>query len=69
MEPYWVKPQEIAARLGVTTAAVYKMTSQNRLPHVRFGRAVRIPRPAWEAWMAEQNSAALSVMEKGTARG
>lgn len=45
---------EIAPVLRLTSGRVYQMLGEGRLPCVRFGRTVRIPREAWEQWLAER---------------
>lgn len=59
-----LRPSEIAAFLGVTPSSVYKMIEQKRLPFVRTGRMIRIPRAAYEAWLAEKTTAALAAVEE-----
>jgi excisionase family DNA binding protein len=45
----YVKPSDVAKRLGVTRGAVYKWIREGKLRSVRFGdNAVRIPRSALE---------------------
>lgn len=48
---------EVAAALGVTRQAVQQMTASGRLPHVRVGRAVAVPRAAVEAFRAAHETA------------
>ena len=42
----YLRPRDIAATLGVSRQAIYKWIREGRLPSVRFGRAVRVPRTA-----------------------
>lgn len=58
-----LRPSEIATLLGVTPSNVYKMIEQKRLPFVRTGRMIRIPRAAYEAWLAEKTMVALAALE------
>ena len=45
----YLKPSEIAKRLGVTRGAVYKWIREGKLKAVRFGdNAVRVPRAELE---------------------
>ena len=55
-----LRPGDVAEKLGVTPARVYQMCAASLLPHVRYGRAVRIPRQAWDSWLEEQNKAAAA---------
>jgi excisionase family DNA binding protein len=63
MEREYLKPADIAARLGYTTSWVYKLIAENRIPHIRSGRSVLIPRRAWEDWLDEQNAQAKATLE------
>ena len=49
---------EAARLLGIGTTLAYEMVGQGRLPHVRLGRSVRVPRAALEAWIAANTVAA-----------
>ena len=42
MQPYMV--HEVAELIRVSPNAVYLMIARNELPHVRFGRSIRLPR-------------------------
>lgn len=55
-----LKPGEIAAMLGLTTGRVYQLIKNGTLPAVRRGRAVRIPRSAFDLWLEEQCALAIS---------
>lgn len=45
----YIKPSDIAKRLGVTRGAVYKWIREGKLKAVRFGdNAVRVPRAELE---------------------
>ena len=50
-----LKPSDLAARLGVTTGRVYQLIAEGVIPSVRIGRAIRIPREAWNEWLKEQH--------------
>jgi excisionase family DNA binding protein len=60
-----LKPSDIATRLGLTSSRVYQLIAAGEIPCIRMGRAVRIPRPAWEAWLAAQSEQALQSVRKG----
>ena len=53
-----LKASDVAPLLGVTTGRVYQLISEGVLPGTRVGRAVCIPRTAWERWLREQSSRA-----------
>ena len=52
--PELMSPADVAPLLGVTTSRVYQLVAAGSIPAIRRGRAIRIPRAAWEAWMTER---------------
>lgn len=52
--------QEAAEQLQLSPRTVTDLISAGRLPVVRFGTAVRIPRSALSIWLDEQALASLS---------
>lgn len=50
----YLKPSTIAARLDVHRSHVYKLIKDGTLPHIRIGKAVRVPVPALEAYLRAQ---------------
>ena len=62
----FIKPGAVASRLGVSQTRVYQMCEQGILPHIRFGRAVRIPTAAFEEWASNQVSKALASVRETT---
>jgi excisionase family DNA binding protein len=56
------KPAEIAPQLGVTTGRLYQLIRAGRIPVIREGRAIRIPRGAWNAWLRVRNRRALAAV-------
>lgn len=48
---------EVARRLGVTGAHVYRMAATGELPRVKLGQRVLIPVDAYEAWLAGEQVA------------
>src|SRR5258708_7309100 len=42
---------ELATMLGVTSGRVYQLIAEGEVPATRVGRALRIPKPALEAWL------------------
>jgi excisionase family DNA binding protein len=63
-----LKPADVAPRLGVTTGRVYQLIAAGVLPAVRVGRSLRIPRAAWERWLASQAARALASTRRGAGR-
>lgn len=49
----YLTASEVARRLGVSKAAVYKWVTEGRLMGSKFGRAVRIQRSSVERFEAE----------------
>ena len=49
--PLLLHVDEAAKLLGIGTTLAYELVGQGKLPHVRLGRAVRVPRVALEAWI------------------
>jgi excisionase family DNA binding protein len=58
--------REVAALLGVSPARAYAMASMRTFPTVRLSpRRIRVPRAAFETWIANQSARALaSVAER-----
>jgi len=82
--PDFYTVQEVAARLRVSPALIYKLTGRGELPCVRIGTAVRIARRDLETWVEARRtprawplsalpvqapSALLRVRQQFTARG
>ena len=63
-----LRPADIGPQLGVTTGRVYQLIAAGVLPAVRVGRSLRIPRAAWEKWLARQADRALASTRRGAAR-
>ena len=63
-----LRASDVAALVGVTTGRIYQLIAAGKLPAVRDGRMIRIPRAAWEQWLREQTERALShVHDAGVA--
>ena len=43
-------PAEVADFLGLSVRYIYYLISMNEMPHVRFGRVIRIPRDQFDTW-------------------
>ena len=53
---------QASVKLGMSPMAIYAQCRKNRLPHIRVGDRVFIPREALRQWLAERNQEALSVV-------
>lgn len=50
-----LKVEDAAALCDVSRSTFYQLISSGRIPVVRIGRAVRIPRAWLEKWISEQS--------------
>jgi excisionase family DNA binding protein len=66
LEEQVYRPADLALLMGVDIQQIYRWMREGRLPHVRLGRAIYTPRPAWEAWMSERTQEALATTTNGT---
>jgi len=55
-----ISPEEVAKRLGISMAYVYRLVNAGKMPSIRLGRRIIIPRAAWEHWFEEQAQDALA---------
>jgi excisionase family DNA binding protein len=60
MEKPFMTVPEVARSLRLTPVRTYELLRQGRLPHIRRGRRVLIPRAAWNLWLAQQADKALA---------
>ncbi len=65
METTFLNTDEIADLLGTTRGNVYCLCRRGRLPFVKQGKSIRFPRLAWDAFVAQQSSAALEALKGG----
>lgn len=49
-----LRPRDAAVALGIGERLLWSWTNQNRIPHVRIGKAVLYPLAELERWLAEQ---------------
>lgn len=49
-----LRVDEAAALLSISRSQAYQLIAEKKLPHVRVGESVRVPRAALEAWLEEQ---------------
>ncbi len=47
--------KEAAAALGISRNKLYDLVAENRIPHVRLGRLIKIPRHGLEVWLESQS--------------
>lgn len=59
----FLKAKDVAPRLGLSVRRVYELMELGLIPIVRRGRAVRIPKAAFEQWLAMTNSTALASVQ------
>jgi excisionase family DNA binding protein len=63
-----LRPADLVPLLGVSRSRIYQMLREGSLPAIRQGRAIRIPRSAWERWLASQADRALASTRRGAGR-
>ncbi len=52
---------ELAEKLRIGRNHAYELVRRNEIPHIRLGNVIRIPRHAFEQWIADRT--------EGTGRG
>lgn len=52
VEPIFLRPREAAALAGLSTRAIYGAINRGELRAVRLCSRLRIPREAFDAWIA-----------------
>jgi excisionase family DNA binding protein len=62
--PDLMRPADVAPLLRVTTGRIYQMVAAGCIPAVRLGRAIRIPRAAWEEWLRGKSDEALASLRR-----
>lgn len=62
----FLKPEEVAERLGTSVRQVQRLVRQGRIPHVRRGRLIRVPCAAWEQYLISQTASAIDSMSEGS---
>lgn len=63
VEREMLRPSDVAESLGVTAGRVYQLIAAGEIPATRVGRAIRIPRQAWEAWLRKTSEEALASLK------
>ena len=46
--------EEAAKLLGISRGLAYQLVQEKRLPHVKLGRRVLVPRQGLEEWIAQE---------------
>ena len=59
----FLKISDVARELGLSTSRTYALVREGHIP-VRRGRAVRIPRVAFERWIEGRIEAALATVRE-----
>jgi excisionase family DNA binding protein len=52
---------EAASLLGVGRNHLYSLINEGQIPHVRFGRLIKIPREALEDWLKNESGVGSSA--------
>ena len=60
-EPVVLTVSEAARLLRISRHLAYDLVAQGRLPHVRLGRRILIPRQGLELWVAREAGLPLSL--------
>ena len=63
-----MRVSETARVLGFTTGRLYALISAGEVPAIRLGRAVRIPRPALDAWLLQRTAEAKRNAREAAAK-
>lgn len=56
---------DVGERLGITPRRAWELVKEGRIPFVKHGRNIRIPRAAWERFVEAQTEEALAGMNGG----
>lgn len=70
-QPVWLGIAQVAGLLGISVSRAYALAADGVVPSVKVGGRIRVPREAFDRWMAEQAARAMSSLreqgEGGTA--
>jgi excisionase family DNA binding protein len=56
----FLRVSDLAPVLDVTAGRIYQLIADGEIPAVKVGGAIRIPRQAWEQWLAGKSEQALA---------
>jgi excisionase family DNA binding protein len=62
-EKITLSAQEASNLLGVSAGTVYRQAKQNKLPHLRVGDRLLIPRRELEEWIAKQAASSMDQIK------
>lgn len=65
MDRLLLKPDEVAAALGMSRSKTYELIAAGTLPSVTVGGSVRVPADALRDWVARRSRAAAEVVAGG----
>jgi excisionase family DNA binding protein len=51
-----LRAEEVARRLALSKAAIFRLAARGSLPHVKIGRNVRFDSEVLERWIAEHSA-------------
>jgi excisionase family DNA binding protein len=52
--PEFLSPEEFRAYMGFGRSTVYELLRRDEIPHVKFGRSIRIPKTALQPAVADE---------------
>ena len=55
-----LRPRDIAHELGISLRRAYALLQCGAIPSTAVGGSIRIPRAAWERWLADHAEQALA---------
>jgi excisionase family DNA binding protein len=64
MEADLLRVRDVAARLHLTVGRVYQLIAAGEIPATRVGGAIRVPRVAWQRWLAEKTEQAEATCKR-----
>ena len=63
-----LRASDLAGEMGYSRSRIYQLLAAGILPSVREGRAIWIPKSAWQAWLVGLKDQALASVRGGTER-
>lgn len=60
----WLGMPDLARLLGISVSRAYALAAEGVLPSVRVAGRIRVPRAAFDRWMAEQSERALNSLRE-----
>jgi excisionase family DNA binding protein len=61
MEKMLLRPDEVAASLGICRSKAYALIASREIPSMRIGTSVRVPVDALRTWVERQMSEGATV--------